>query len=193
MFTHAAVKAGAIFASLIWCMLRGIQDMQEARAVQKIKDYQNLYTAFLSHAPQTNSLTPPQVAVPPIPYAHDPALASSGLDLLWANTYWTTSLVFGLSAVFIAVLIKKKSWDYRVAIQHRGQPPLEAQIQELVKGTYTMYRLFQVFLVVFPLGHASYLYPLGARIFIPTVVSGLLYVFGVIGPIVRSAQPPRSP
>ncbi|KAH9167463.1 hypothetical protein EDB89DRAFT_1909980 [Lactarius sanguifluus] len=174
-----------------------------ARATQKIKHYHDLYAAFLSHVPQTNSLTSPQVAVPPIPHAPDPALASSGLGLLWANVYWTTSLVFGLSAIFIAVLIKEKIRVYRVVIQRRGRPPLEAQIPGSLGGdagawymfeeTDTMYRLLQVSLIVLPLGHASTLYPLGATIFIPTVVSGLLYVFGAIGPTVGPEQPPLSP
>ncbi|KAH9027196.1 hypothetical protein EDB84DRAFT_1563491 [Lactarius hengduanensis] len=197
------ITASAICASLIWCIIRSIPNLQAARATQKIKHYHDLYAAFLSHVPQTNSLTSPQVAVPPIPYAPDPALASSGPDLLWANVYWTTSLVFGLSAIFVAALIKKKIRDYRVVIQRRGRPPLEAQIQESLGGdagawymfeeTDTMYRLLQVSLVVLPLGHTSYLYPLGATIFIPTVVSGLLYVFGAIGPTVRPEQPPQSP
>ncbi|KAH8983138.1 hypothetical protein EDB86DRAFT_3085539 [Lactarius hatsudake] len=194
------ITAGAICASILWCILRGIEDMQAARTRQKIKRYHNLYTAFLSHVPQTNSLTSPQV--PPIPYGLDPALASPGLDLLWANVYWTTSLVFGLSAIFIAILIKNKIGGYKVVFQRRGRPPLEqAQIQVSldrdVRACYmltdTMYRLLQVCFVVLPLGHASYLYPLGGTIFVPTVVGGLLYAFGAIGPFVRLGQPPWSP
>ncbi|KAH9066813.1 hypothetical protein EDB87DRAFT_1573697 [Lactarius vividus] len=200
------ITVSAISASLVWCILRSIPILQAARATQKVKHYHDIYAAFLSHVPQTDSLASPRVAVPPIPYAPDPTLTSSGpdrLDLLWANVYWITSLVFGLSAIFMAVLIKKKIRHYRVVIQRRGRPPLEAQRQEslnrdagawyMFEETDTMYRLLQVSLLVIPLGHASYLYPLGATIFIPTVVSGLLYVFGVIGPTVRPEQPPQSP
>ncbi|KAI9440687.1 hypothetical protein H4582DRAFT_1487909 [Lactarius indigo] len=82
------VAASAICASLIWCS--GQDDLQAPRE-------KYLYTALFSRVSQKNSLTPPRVAVPPIPHVPDPALAPSSsfgpsFGLLWANAYWITVL-----------------------------------------------------------------------------------------------------
>ncbi|KAI9458124.1 hypothetical protein BJY52DRAFT_1186920 [Lactarius psammicola] len=186
------ISASAIGASLIWCIIHGIQNLQAARTAQKARHYLDLYA------------TSPRVAVPPIPHALDSALAPSGFGLLWANAYWITSLVFGLSAISIAVLVKSKIQEHKIVLQCRGQSLEKALVQESLDGgaeawymseaTDTMYRLLQVTFVVFLLGHVnSFLYPLGATIFIPTVIWCLLYVFGAIGLTVSSEQPPQSP
>ncbi len=196
MFMHAAmIKAGAICANLTWCIVRSVQNLQAARAAQKSKHYLDIYAAIFSHVPRTNSLTSPRVAVPPVLHAPDPALALSGFGLLWANVYWITSFVFGLSAIFFAVLVKQMIRDHKVVLQ-RMQDSLngDAEAWFMSKEMDTIYRLFQVSLVVFLLGHVnSFLCPVGATIFIPTVICGLLYVFGTIGPTVYSEQPSRSP
>ena len=48
--------------------------------------------------------------------------------------------------------------------------------------TDAMYRLFQVSLVIFFLGHVdNVLTPIGVPAFVPVTIFGLLYVLGVIG------------
>ncbi|KAI9458123.1 hypothetical protein BJY52DRAFT_1269811 [Lactarius psammicola] len=185
------ITACPICVSLIWFIVRSIQNLQVERVAQ---NYQDLYTAIFSHVPRTSFFTPPQVTVPPVPHAPDPALAPSGFDLLWVNVYWVTSLVFGLStisiAVFAKVLIKQKIRDHRTVLRHHGRPLEKARMHEFLDGdaeawfmheaTDTTYRLLQVSLVVFLLGHIdSFLFPLGATVFIPTVICGLLYAAAI--------------
>ncbi len=202
MFTHAAIKAGAMCANLTWCIVRSVQDLEATRAAQKVKYYlDTIYAAIFSHVPWTNSLTSPRVAVSPVPHAPDPALASPVffLGLLWANVYWYTSLVFSFGAIFFAVIVKQNARYRRVVLQRHGRPSvnLRARMQEsfdedaeawLVSVmTDAMNRLFHVSFVVFLLGHVdSPLCPVGAMIFIPTVICSLLYVLGTIGPVVNS-------
>ncbi|KAH9000451.1 hypothetical protein EDB92DRAFT_1831391 [Lactarius akahatsu] len=192
------MAASVICASLICCS--GQDDLRAPRA-------KYLLDLLFSRVPQTNS---PRVAVP-IPHVPDPALAPSwsfgpSFGLLWANAYWITGLGFGLAAVFMAVLIKQAIRNYRVVIQRRGQSPKEKiRTQESLDGdaeawyrsapTDAVYRLFRVFLVLSLLAHVDcFVCPIGATTFIPTVICGLLYVFGDTRPTARtSISSPQDP
>lgn len=192
------MAASVICASLIWCS--GQDDPRAPRA-------KYLLDLLFSRVPQTNSFTSPRVAVP-IPHVPDPALPPSSsfgpsFGLLWANAYWITGLGFGLAAIFMAVLIKQAIRKYRVVIQRRGQSPSEKiRTQESLDGdaeawyrsapTDAVYRLFRVFLVLSLLAHVDcFVCPVGATTFIPTVICGLIYVFGDTKPTVSSEQPPN--
>jgi hypothetical protein len=108
------------------------------------------------------------------------------------NVYWVTSLVFSVSAVVLAMLGKhmiRESRD-RLAIRRQLKPapihsPLDGSAQGLAMfaATDTMYRLFQVALVLVLVGHIDTLViSVGVTVFAPIVGYGVLYVFGFIGP-----------
>ncbi len=189
MFTNAVVKAGAFSASAAYCIIQSIQNTI-AR--------QDLYAAIFSHLPQMY----PQVPFPPAPY---PTLASMFFALLRENAYWFTSLVFSLPALSIALSVKQKirdrKDDHRDVPQRHGQsddkqPEFSDEHIEgwfMFMATDSMYRLFQVSLAMLILGHVnSFLVPVGATLFVPTVICGLYYIFGNLVPIV-SERPFLSP
>ncbi|KAH9066814.1 hypothetical protein EDB87DRAFT_1588378 [Lactarius vividus] len=195
------MAASVICASLLWCS--GQDDLRAPKA-------KYLLDLLFSRVPQTNSHASPRVAVPPNPHVPDPALApSSGFGprfrLLWANAYVVTGLGFGLAVIFMAVLIKQAIQNYRAVIHRRGQPPSEKiHTQESLDGDTeawymsapmdAVYRLFRVFLVLSLLAHVDcFVCPVGATIFISTVICGLLYVFSDTKPTVSSEQLPQDP
>jgi len=112
------------------------------------------------------------------------------------NMYWVAGLVFGISAVFLAIIRKQTIRDHRRILEHRrdahtpkkassGDYSLTADDVEawsMLAATDAMYRLFQVSLVIFFLGHVdNVLTPIGVPVFAPVTIFGLLYVLGVIG------------
>lgn len=108
------------------------------------------------------------------------------------NVYWVTSLVFSVSAVVLAMLGKhmiRECRDKLALRRHIKGPPIQSLWDGSVQGlamfaaTDTMYRLFQVALVLVLLGHIDTLViSVGISIFAPIVGFGVLYVFGFIGP-----------
>ena len=170
---ESVIKVSAISTSLVWWIVRIIQQLQQATVAQE--NAQHLVSHF-SHVSWTNFLNPP--------------LAPSGSSLLWTIVYWATSLFFGLFAIFVAVIVKKVIRDYKAVLQPRGRPLEKTRTQESLDhgdvvawfipvATDTMYRNYQVSLVVLLLGVLNFfLCPVGATIFVPTVILGLYYVFG---------------
>ena len=108
------------------------------------------------------------------------------------NAYWVTSLVFSVSAVVLAMLGKHMIRDCKDRLplrRHLKGPPTRSLLDGSVEGlamfaaTDTMYRLFQVALVLVLLGHIDALViAIGVTILVPIVGCGVLYVFGFIGP-----------
>lgn len=108
------------------------------------------------------------------------------------NVYWVTSLVFSVSAVVLAMLGKhmiRECRDKLALRRHTKGPPIRSLWDGSVQGlamfaaTDTMYRLFQVALILVLLGHIDTLViSVGISIFAPIVGCGVLYVFGFIGP-----------
>jgi nitrate reductase gamma subunit len=175
------IKAGGFSFSTIWLILRNIQDPQVRMAQTTVHHL----AAISLHLSQINHPTSPLVAIPPAPYAPDPALSPSGSSLQRAIVYWLIGLVFAFSAIFIAIIVKQKMRGHRVVLQSDSRPWEKAKIQELLDGDVemssiamdTMYRLFQVSIVILLLGHANFfLFPVGYTIFIPTVLFGLIYI-----------------
>lgn len=114
------------------------------------------------------------------------------------NVYWVTSLVFSVSAVVLAMLGKHMIRECRDALalrRHLKPPPIRslwdgsAQGLAMFAATDTMYRLFQVALVLVLMGHIDALVvSVGLTVFAPIVGCGVLYVFGFIGrPVMRDA------
>jgi hypothetical protein len=112
------------------------------------------------------------------------------------NAYWVTSLVFSVSAVILAMLGKHMVRDCRDRLalrRHLKAPPIRSLWDGSAHGlamfaaTDTMYRLFQVALVLVLLGHIdAVVISVGLTVFAPIVGCGVLYVFGFIGaPVTR--------
>jgi hypothetical protein len=181
MFTHAAIKAGAISASLFWLIFRHLLLLREVQEKAHL-------AVSLSHITSPISAC---VAVPPVSLDPDPALAQSCSSLLWGIVYWSTGLIFGLCAVFIAFLVKKAIRDYRDILQRLGRPLEKARTQESLDhedlvawlswlipvATDSTYRCYQFSLVTLFLGVVNLFRPIGATVFVPAVICGLYYVF----------------
>ena len=114
------------------------------------------------------------------------------------NVYWVTGLVFSVSAVVLAMLGKHMIRDCRDRLalrRHIKGPPIRslwdgtAQGLAMFAATDTMYRLFQVALILVLLGHIDALViSVGITVFAPIVGCGVLYVFGFIGaPVMRDS------
>jgi hypothetical protein len=107
------------------------------------------------------------------------------------NVYWVTSLVFSVSAVVLAMLGKHMICDCRDRLalrRHLKAPPVRslwdgsAQGLAMFAAADTMYRLFQVALVLVLMGNIDALViSIGITVFAPIVGCGVLYVFGFIG------------
>jgi len=180
------VTAGVITAHLVWWIVRHLQFLQQAREYQ----HQKYLFATLSHISRKISALSTGVAVPPLPLDPGPTVAIPGS---WAVVYMCTSLVFALSAIFVAMVVKKAIRDYRVVLQRRGRPLEKARPQESLDhgdvvawfipvAMDTTYRLYQVSLLALLLGIVNLFRPFGATIQVlvgvPSVICGLLYVFG---------------
>ena len=155
-----------------------------------------LYAAIHSHFTQGEAA--PQSPVPsPSPSPLDQIDLPSMFDesssrIVRMNVYWVTSLVFSVSAVVLAMLGKHMVRDYRDRLalrRHLKGQPIRSLWDGSVQGlamfatTDTMYRLFQVALVLVLLGHIDALViSIGVNVLAPIVGFGVLYVFGFIGP-----------
>ena len=112
--------------------------------------------------------------------------------------YWIATLVFTISTVTLAIVSRQRTRDVKLELirqQIDGHASKSAAMaagvspDETVQGFYmsllidTMYRLFQVALVVFLLGHLdAIVHPIGVIYLASIVACGMLYVFRVIGP-----------
>jgi hypothetical protein len=194
-------KAGAISASIVY------------RIVYNIRNIQNvpqpfLFAAIHSHFSQ-GTTTSMAAAAPPAPL---PSASPGPLDhfdppptfdmcssrIVRMNVYWVTGLVFSVSAVVLAMLGKHMIRDCRDRLalrRHIKATPIRslwdgtAQGLAMFAATDTMYRLFQVALVLVLLGHIDALViSVGVTVFAPIVGCGVLYVFGFIGaPVMRDS------
>jgi Family of unknown function (DUF6535) len=188
-------KAGAISASIVYRIVYNIRNLQSV-------PQPFLYAAIHSHFFQgtTSSMAAPQAPVPsPSPSLldqidHPPIFDVCSSRIVRMNVYWVTSLVFSVSAIVLAMLGKHMIRDCkdRLALRrHPKSPPVRSLFDGSVQGlamfaaTDTMYRLFQVALVLVLLGHIDSLFiSVGVSVFAPIVGCGVLYVFGFIGPSV---------
>ncbi|KAI0274153.1 hypothetical protein BGY98DRAFT_995807 [Russula aff. rugulosa BPL654] len=179
------ISAGAISASVVYRIVYNIRNIH--RVPQPF-----LYAAIHSHFSQaTTSMAAPQ----PLPLDRigpPPIFDVYSSRIVRMNVYWVTSLVFSVSAVVLAMLGKHMIRESRDRLALRGQlkpapihSPLDGSAQGLAMfaATDTMYRLFQVALVLVLVGHIDTLViSVGVTVFAPIVGYGVLYVFGFIGP-----------
>ena len=112
--------------------------------------------------------------------------------------YWIATLVFTITTVSLAILSRLRSREVKLGLVrqqaggHASKSPATAagvSPDERIQGFCmslvidTMYRLFQVALVVFLLGHLDAIVrPIGVVYLASIVACGTLYIFRVIGP-----------
>ena len=142
-------------------------------------------------------VTIPQAPVPSMLSQPYPAFElSSSLRFIRMNMYWMTSLVFNISTVSLATFARQRTRDVKLRLVRqlrlRNAPkndtavevPFDERPQSvfMALGMDTMYRLFQVALIIFLLGHIDAIVkPLGVIFLASVIVCGMLYVFRVIG------------
>jgi len=112
------------------------------------------------------------------------------------NMYWIATLVFTISTLSLAMLSRQRTREVKHGLirQHVGHasksPAMAADVSldESAQGLYmslaidTIYRLFQVALILFLLGHVDVIIlPIGVVYLASIVACGTLYIFRVIG------------
>jgi hypothetical protein len=133
------------------------------------------------------------------PYPSFDPPSSPSLRFIRMNMYWLTSLVFNVATVSLATFARRRTRDVKLELELIRQLRLRdaasesdaaevsldesAQSVFVAMGMDTMYRLFQVALVVFLLGHVDAIVkPIGVTFLASVVICGMLYVFRLIGP-----------
>jgi hypothetical protein len=181
-------------ASIVYrivCNIRNIKSVPQPFLYAAIHSYFSQWT--------TSSMATPPAPVPsaspsPLDQIGPPPIFDDVYSsrIVRMNVYWITSLVFSASAVVLAMLGKHMIRDCRDRLalrRHVKGPSVRSFWDGSVQGlamfaaTDTMYRLFQVALVLVLLGHIDALViSVGLTVFAPIVGCGMLYVFGFIGP-----------
>ena len=175
-----------------------MNNIRHLEAAQKPVYYQRLYAAVWALTSQrTSSVATPQAPVPsmlshPYPVAPEPSPLSRVIRM---NMFWIISLVFNISTVSLAMLARQRTRDLQLRLirQQFGHASKSTStgdsFDEHVQGFYmsmaidTMYRLFQVALVMFLLGHIdAIVHPISATFLSLVFVCGMLYIFRIIGP-----------
>jgi hypothetical protein len=152
-----------------------------------------LFAVMLSHFWQgmTSPTAAPQAPVPSLPPGlnfQTGSLDMSPLSILRSNMYWITSFMFSGNAIVLALLGKQMIRHRKESLPKGLSPVPPGLFHSFVAAAAadTMYRLFQVALVLVLLGHIdAIVVPAGLDVFVPTLVGGLLYTFGIISPIRR--------
>jgi hypothetical protein len=125
-----------------------------------------------------------------------PYFGSDPSRVIRMNMYWIATLVFTISTVSLAVLSRPRAREVKLGLirqqagGHASKSPATAagvSPDESIQGFCmsmvidTMYRLFQVALVMFLLGHIDAIVrPIGIVYLSSIVACGTLYIFRVI-------------
>jgi len=175
-----------------------MSNIRHLESTHQLVYFQGLYAAVrVVMSQRASPMTIPQAPVPSMlsqPYpAFDPP--SSSLRVIRMNMYWLTSLVFNISTVFLAMFSRQRTRDVKLGLIRQlrlrnasKSDVMEASIDETAQSVFmaigmdTMYRLFQVALIVFLLGHVDAIVkPIGVTFLASVVICGMLYIFRVIG------------
>ncbi|KAH9956098.1 hypothetical protein BC827DRAFT_1378765 [Russula dissimulans] len=196
------ISAGAISLSIVYCIMNTMRNIQ---ATQQNGCSQGLYAALRLYKSQMTSFSTMGPLETPATSSWSSSQASScsipdslSSRIVRMNMYWVTGLIFSISAVFLAIVGKQTIRDHRSTLEHQrdARAPKRARAPNrdyslaagdleawsVFAATDAMYRLFQVSLVIFFLGHVDKLVtPIGVPAFAPVAIFGILYVLGVIG------------
>jgi hypothetical protein len=168
--------------------------------------YQQQNVALLAQISNQVSSIAPQVSIPSSPPPPYPDFSPNPSDVR-VNAYWFMSLVFSLSAAFIATLVQQWVQDYMQLFVRFGSPLKRARLRQYLyegaKGWNILVMaesvpgLIHVSLLFFFLGIIDSLFSLNTTIAITTIVPiticGLLYVWNTFAPIMDPQSPFRTP
>jgi hypothetical protein len=132
----------------------------------------------------------------PYPAFEPSSSSSSSLRVIRMNMYWLTSLVFNISTVSLAMFARQRTRDVKLKLIRQlrfryesKSDAMEDSLDEsaesvfMAMGMDTMYRLFQVALIVFLLGHIDAIVkPIGVTFLTSVVICGMRYILRLIGP-----------
>lgn len=175
-----------------------MNNIRHLEATHQLVYIQGLYAAVRAVMTQRSSpMTTPQALVPSMLSQAYPAFEppSPSLRVIRMNMYWLTSLVFNISTVSLAMFAKQRTRDVKHGLIRQlrlrnasSSDAMEGSIDESAQSVFmaigmdTMYRLFQVALIVFLLGHIDAIVkPIGVPFLASVVICGMLYIFRVIG------------
>ena len=174
-----------------------MNNIRHLEATHQLVYFQGLYTAVRAVMSQKASLvTIPQAPVPStLSQSYSTFELPSAPRVIRMNMYWMTSLVFNISTVSLAVFARQRTRDVKFSLirQLRFRDASKSDVTGVsfdehaqsvftAVGMDTMYRLFQVALIVFLLGHIDAIVkPIGVTFLASVVVCGMLYIFRVIG------------
>jgi hypothetical protein len=168
--------------------------------------YQQQNVALLAQISKQVSSIAPQVSIPSSPPPPYPDFIPNPSDVR-VNAYWFMSLVFSLSAAFLATLVQQCVRNYMQVFERYGNPLKGARLRQyLYEGAEGWYMLvvaesvpalIHVSLFLFFLGLIDELLSLNTTIGITTIVPiticGLFYVLSTFAPIVDPQFPFQTP
>ena len=142
----------------------------------------------------------PQVSIPPTP---PPPLFHPSASNVRVNVFWFMALAFSLLAAFLALLVQQWVRDYMYAPQRYGDPLKSARLRQYLYEGYEKWYMplvaeavpgsLHVSLFLFFLGLADSLLSINTQVAISTIfpigISGLLYIFSTLAPIIYPQSP----
>jgi len=174
-----------------------MSNIRHLEASHQLVYFQGLYTAVRAVMSQRAfPVTIPQAPVPSMLSQPYPTFElPSPPRVIRMNMYWMTSLVFNISTVSLAMFARQRTRDVKLELIRQLRLPhaskgdaMEVSFDERAQSVFTavgmdtMYRLFQVALIVFLLGHIDAIVkPIGVTFLASVVVGGMLYIFRAFG------------
>ena len=201
--TSLSFKAGLFSAVLTAFVVPKIQDLKVDPADQSAF-YQNQTAYMLGRISQQLASVDRQISSDYTPYTPYPTFHPSASDRR-VNIFWLISLVFSLSAAFLATLVQQWARDYmRIFTQPRK--PLETarirmflfeHVERLPKVAEVVPGLIHFSLILFFWGIGDIILHIDKTIFITTVVPILVgaffYLYCAFAPMRNPQLPYRTP
>jgi len=174
-----------------------MSNIRHLEATHQLAYFQGLYTAVrVVMSQRASSGTIPQAPIPStLSQPYTTFELPSPPRVIRMNMYWMTSLVFNISTVSLAMFGRQRARDVKLRLIRQLRlrngsksdamgVPFDERAQSVFTavGMDTMYRLFQVALIVFLLGHIDAIVkPIGVTFLASVIIGGMLYIFRVIG------------
>jgi hypothetical protein len=161
--------------------------------------------AMLDQISRQISSIAPQLSIPSAPPARFPDFKPSASDIR-VNVFWFMALIFSLSAALIATLVQQWVRDYMHVFQRYSDPLRRARLRQyLLEGTEGSYMLvsaeavpglLHVSLFLFFVGLCDFIFNINTKVALttatPIAITGLLYTFTTIAPVINPQWPYRN-
>ena len=198
-------QAGLFSAALTTFVLDSKQDLRPSSADETVYYLQQHSTILSQISVQLSSIAP-QVPIPSTPPPPFPVFNPSASDVR-VNVFWFISLVFGLLAALLAILVQQWVRDYMHVFQRYGDPLKSSRLRQyLYEGCEGWYMpmvaevvpaFLHISLFLFFAGLCDSLLSINTKVALSTIVpigiSGLLYIFTTFAPIIYPQSPYQNP